>query len=245
MIQSKLLSQFPELVQAVTDKSEKNMDFRFGSTPSVLKRRQGVFTKLGLDLNRTVFIKCQQADQYKIVDSSDVGKGVKDFESGLLLDALITTERGLTLALLIADCLPIILYDPTNQVIALVHVGRNGAEKGLLQKVISVLVEKYTTDVKRLVMFIGPGILADSYVLDKVDKMDTRKWGNYISEYDYGYHIDLKNFVLSQAQQAGVLDKNMEMVDINTYVDANYYSHRRSVSTGEPEGRFMAIVALK
>lgn len=244
MIQSKLLSQFPELVQAVTDKSDGNFAFRFEDKQKVIENRQRLFRKLDLDPEKTVAIKCQQSDDYEIATSEDAGS-FYDPQSGLELDALITTDKNLTLTLTIADCRPIILYDPEHKVVAMVHVGRNGAEKKLLQKVAQALVDKYTTDVNKLVMFMGPGISANSYVFENVDTLDTKVWGSYISKRADGYHLNPKNFVLSQALQIGLRDENIEVSDIDTYSDLNYYSNYRSYHQGDSEGRIIAVVCLK
>lgn len=56
-------------------------------------------------------------------------------------DALVTTHRGLALAVLTADCVPVLLSDTEAGVVAAVHAGRIGARNGIVPKTISQMVE--------------------------------------------------------------------------------------------------------
>ena len=54
-------------------------------------------------------------------------------------DAIITDQKNLPIAVLTADCVPILLYDRKKKIIAAIHAGWKGALKGIIQKVISFI----------------------------------------------------------------------------------------------------------
>ena len=54
-------------------------------------------------------------------------------------DALITDKRSLPIAVLTADCAPILIYDESKEMIAAIHAGWKGAYKGIVKKVVQTL----------------------------------------------------------------------------------------------------------
>lgn len=73
-------------------------------------------------------------------------------------DALVTATPGVPLAIRTADCLPILLADPENLVIAAVHAGWRGTVERIAGEAIRVMREKFGTDPRKLRAAIGPGI---------------------------------------------------------------------------------------
>lgn len=93
------------------------------------------------------------------VHGSDVLIGKVGSQTG---DALVTTERGLVLAIGAADCYPILFHDPVNNVIGAAHAGW----KGTLARIARNTIEKMVTlgaDVNEIRSAIGPGICRDNY----------------------------------------------------------------------------------
>ena len=58
-------------------------------------------------------------------------------------DAIITNQKRLPIAVLTADCVPLLLYDSKEKIIAAIHAGWKGAFKGIINKKISSLKEIY------------------------------------------------------------------------------------------------------
>jgi len=73
-------------------------------------------------------------------------------------DALISNRPGLTLAIRTADCLPILIADPRNHVVAAVHAGWRGAADSIAAKTVLALTERFGSRPEDLVVAIGPGI---------------------------------------------------------------------------------------
>jgi copper oxidase (laccase) domain-containing protein len=151
-------------------------------------------------------------------------------------DALITKNPNNLLALKAADCIPLILYVPNEQILALAHVGTSGAALHLPAKVIKKLI----FPPNQIHVYVGPHISQQSYRFPDRDisgkKLDN-SWADYITHEPDGTHINLLGYVLNDLKQAGIKAKNIEVDDIDTGSDSNYFSHRRHKLTGEPNGR--------
>lgn len=78
-------------------------------------------------------------------------------------DALITDAVGVTVAVSVADCLPILIADPENRVVAAVHGGWRGLAGGIVGTALAALSEGFGSDPGRCVIAIGPGIGACCY----------------------------------------------------------------------------------
>ncbi len=110
-----------------------NLGLHVGDTPAdVVVNRRRVAAALGTDLGDFVF--CQQAHgrRVAVVSGAERGRGALAVDDAIAsTDALVTTDPGTVLAILVADCVPIILIDPQAQVLACVHAGWRGTVAGV------------------------------------------------------------------------------------------------------------------
>ena len=106
-------------------------------------------------------------------------------------DAVITNQKHLPIAVLTADCAPILIYDKNNKMIAAIHAGWKGAFKGIVSKVVKFMIKKGCTP-KNITAVIGPCISIKSYEVkqnfikkfikkDKKNKVFFKKIGQKIS----------------------------------------------------------------
>jgi polyphenol oxidase len=79
------------------------------------------------------------------------------------IDALITSTQGVCIAVMSADCVPILLYDKRNHVVAAVHSGWRGTVARILEKTLATLNDKFGTLGEDIVAGIGPSVSQDSY----------------------------------------------------------------------------------
>jgi copper oxidase (laccase) domain-containing protein len=144
--------------------------------------------------------------------------------------------------LVVADCIPAALYDPISRQLCVLHAGRKGVELNILAEAVKMMNPK---DPKQLILVAGPAISKESYVFDSDEGVDKKFWG---SDFGLGndkkYNMDIKNKFKKQAIYLGLSEKNISISKIDTYQDQNYYSHRKSMKTGEAEGRFAIIASL-
>lgn len=93
----------------------------------VLENRRRAAAALGADLGDMVFCNQAHGREVHVVSAADRGRGALRLEDAIAsTDALVTAEPGLVLVVMVADCVPIVLYDPVAHVLACVHAGWRG-----------------------------------------------------------------------------------------------------------------------
>ena len=219
------------------------MSFKWGEIEEVIRNRKTFLEKNGFHLEDCVVMQVEHGEKIVIVDSSSKNTLT---EFAISADALITKEKNLTLFLLTADCLPITLYDPKNEVIALAHLGWKPTDLKLIVKVIEELKNKFGSDPIELIAHIGPGIHKESYIFKNLTQKNSPEWLPFLEDIPSGEtKIDLVGYNRAQMLAAGLLEDNIFIDSADTAISDEYYSHYRSVRMGEKEGRFATVLTLK
>jgi len=245
MYQLEQLKKFDGLVHGISTKKEGNMSFRWGKEEEVLKNRESFLKQLGISLGDCVNLSLQHEAEVIKVSSKDKGKGMYK-QDGVPGDALITKEKGLFLSLLTADCLPIIFYDQKKEVIALCHAGWKSVDKKIVQKVVDVFIKDYGSEPRDIFVAIGPAVHKESYKFSNPVQKELPGWEGFLEDLSDGQTaVDLIGYTVKQLMEAGVLKENIEINEVDTAVDSEFFSHYRSVRTGETEGRFATVVAIR
>jgi polyphenol oxidase len=156
-------------------------------------------------------------------------------------DALITNLKGLALVVSIADCVPILLFDPIQNAIGAVHAGWRGTANGIIKQAIQKMKWEFKTEPEDVLAFIGPSAGVCCY---EVGEEVAVKFENKIVPYNKTkIFIDLKKENASQLQQQGVVQGNIEMSKHCTICEAQlFHSYRRD---GKSAGRMIAVICLK
>ncbi|MCR6647143.1 MAG: peptidoglycan editing factor PgeF [Cellulomonas sp.] len=154
-------------------------------------------------------------------------------------DALVTRADDVALAVLVSDCVPVLLADPVARVVAAAHAGRRGLLDGVVQAALDALVAR-GGDITRVRAAIGPSVAGSSYEVpaelrDEVAAVlpptaATTAWGTPA--------LDLPAGVEAVLRAAGVPHVSRSARD--TWGDAELFSYRRSGRTG----RFAGVVRL-
>jgi copper oxidase (laccase) domain-containing protein len=151
-------------------------------------------------------------------------------------DGLVTRKSSALLVLKAADCIPLVFYVPGEKILALAHAGTSGAALHLPEKMLKEL-GRQPAEVQ---VYVGPHVSQKSYRFpdkDLSDKELDKSWDNYFTQETDGLHIDLLGYVIDELKNCGVRPENIEVSEVDTAADENYYSHRRHKITGEPTGR--------
>ena len=157
-------------------------------------------------------------------------------------DASWTAEGDLVLAVLVADCVPLLLANVDGSLVAVVHCGWRGTVAGVVEATLDALPESPS----RLVAWLGPGVCGICYevgsdvrealaaderrgvlVEQGSARGDARKW-----------RMDLPALILARLRRAGV--ERIVASSLCTMCDRRFYSHRRDGHTG----RFAALIWL-
>ena len=168
--------------------------------------------------------------------------------SPLEADGVATATPGLALAVLTADCQPVLFADAENGVIGAAHAGWRGARDGVLEATLGAM-EALGADRGRIAAVIGPTISQRAYevgpeFLEDFLTDDPENARYYANGADDRYHFDLPAYGLARLRAAGV--GSAEWTRHCTYSDPErFYSYRRSVHAREADyGRLIAAIVL-
>jgi YfiH family protein len=164
-------------------------------------------------------------------------------------DGMVTCTRGLGLAILTADCAPVLLADPKAGVIGAAHAGWKGALGGVLEAALEAM-EKLGAVRGRISAAVGPCIAQENYEVgaDFRDRFLERGPGHQRffvpSDKENHFRFDLPCYVADRLTRAGT--GSVESLGICTYpVDNGFFSFRRTTHAGEPDyGRQVSAIVL-
>lgn len=154
-------------------------------------------------------------------------------------DAFVTSLPGVAIGVRTADCVPVLLYDPLKRVIAAVHAGWKGTVLRVSQKVLEVMAVKLGSSAADIKAVIGPAIGPESFqvgieVAEKfklagfpMDHVWSFRGAGDGSPMSGGHHIDLFKANRWLLEQAGVLPDNIQLFDIDTFTNGDFFSARR------------------
>ena len=157
-------------------------------------------------------------------------------------DAFVTNLPGVAIGVRTADCVPVLLYDPVNRVVAAVHAGWKGTVLHISHKALEVMALKFGTVFSDIRAVIGPAIGPDSFqvgleVAQKfksagfpMDDIWSFRGPGDGSPMSGGHHIDLFKANRWLLEQAGILHENIQVFGIDTFIDDTFYSARREGS---------------
>lgn len=228
-----------------------NVSFIRGDAPDIVTenyRRLG--NAIGFDPHYIVASSQTHTTNIKEVNWEDCGKGfdkIKDYND---IDGLITNIPGVILTTFYADCVPLLLLDPVNQVVGAAHSGWRGTVNKIGTKVVKKMVDTYGCNPKDIMVAIGPSICQDCYEVSQevIDRFKNsyapELWSSLFYPTIPGkYQLNLWEACRQNFLEAGILSENVSMPDICTCCNPELlYSHR---VMGEKRGNFAAFIMLK
>ncbi|HYF68385.1 MAG TPA: peptidoglycan editing factor PgeF [Ohtaekwangia sp.] len=214
----------------------------YTSTPDrslVRNNRQRLADALGIAENRLYFPSQVHKTRIVYVTSSTSTEDLID------VDALMTAESGICIAVMSADCVPILLYDRKNQAVAAVHSGWRGTVAKILTKTLYAMREHFGTVGKDLLAGIGPSVSQDAYevgeeVIREVDQAFGASSGLMIPVAGNKAKLDLWKANKMQLLEFGVGKSQIEIADLCTVKNNDAFFSARQGDAG----RFAAGVML-
>lgn len=149
-----------------------NLGLHVGDRPrAVIDNRARAATAFGVDLDAIVFARQVHAATSALVGPEDGGRGTRSETDAVPgADILVTTAPGVTLAILVADCVPLALVDPEAGVLAAVHAGWRGTAAGAVGHALRAM-QGCGARPGRVRAFLGPAVHPDRYqVSDEVPR---------------------------------------------------------------------------
>lgn len=163
----------------------------------------------------------------------------------LKADSIITSKPGITLFMRFADCVPVFVFDPKKNVIALIHAGWQGTVKQIVSRTIEKMQDVFGSEPGELIGAIGPSIGPDHYeigsdVIEAVKNSLGTQAKDVLRIDKSRTTLDLWKMNQLFLEMAGV--RSIQIARICTACDtANWYSHRKE---NGKTGRFGAIFSL-
>ena len=141
-----------------------NLSFAVGDeAANVRENRRRAAAALGADPANFVFAAQVHGSRAEVVSAADQGRGtLAAGDAAGPADALVTATPGTVLAILVADCVPIVLYDPAAHVLACVHAGWRGTVARTAQAALAAMCSLGTRP-EDVIAGIGPSVAAGSY----------------------------------------------------------------------------------
>lgn len=141
-----------------------NLGLHVGDRPEDVAANRGrAAAAFGVGLDTMVFAHQVHGSAVSVVVPADRGRGTQREDDAVpATDVLVTAAPGVTLVILVADCLPIALVDPAARVLAVVHAGWRGTAAGAVSAAVRAL-EQHGARPERLRAFLGPAVAPDRY----------------------------------------------------------------------------------
>lgn len=169
-------------------------------------------------------------------------------ESGrepVIADAVITNARNIFIGILVADCVPILLYDGRKKIIGAVHAGWRGTAKQILKETIATMQQRFGSIPAEISVAVGPSIRQCSYEVDEDVYLAVQKAtgkGDYFSRQGNKYFIDLSSANRIQALDMGISPDNIWQSEDCTFCNPQkYYSYRYSGGSTGRQGGFIGM----
>ncbi len=239
IIRPNIFQQFPELIAAQSTRlggvSPKPFGMNLSShvgdeEKNVDENRQLLFDAIGVPAGAKAVYQNQ-------VHSSNIA--VVTGDEGVLKenDALITAKRNVLLGVTIADCTPILLYDPVSKLIAAIHAGWRGTEQMIALATVRKMIEA-GTDPKNIFGFIGASASREKYEVGL--EVATLFEEKHLVALEGGkFLLNVKGANLDQLLFAGIPEKQIEVSPLCTITDERLHSYRRD---GKRSGRMLAVI---
>lgn len=158
-----------------------NMAFPYGEMAEVIANRRRFLAAVGITLEDVVFMRPVHKVNVEVVGLKDKGRGAFEASSAIpSTDALITTEKGVGLALNAADCAPVILTNHRAEFLALYHAGREGTDLQIGRVVIARLKRMGFRNLDDYVAGIGPLIGKCCYKQQYLQTHTPQLWHDYL-----------------------------------------------------------------
>lgn len=193
-------------------------------TDAVVANRAALAAELGAAPSNLLFL-----DQ---VHGTEVATARQSWDSPPRADAAVTSTPGLHLAVMVADCVPVVLADDAAGVVAVAHAGRKGLADGVLQAAVAAMETHGAT---RVVAVAGPSICGACYEVPAQmrDEVDAAVRGTAGTTRGGTPGLDLAAGVVSVLAGLGV---ETEVLPGCTAESQDLYSYRRARVTGRFAG---------
>ncbi|MBL3519985.1 peptidoglycan editing factor PgeF [Arcobacter lanthieri] len=220
-----------KIIYNFTTSNDGNLAFHVGDNEkNVIRNRQNLALKMGYDYNDLIYMNQTHGNNIQIVDEN-YPKLIEN------CDAIITKSKNLPLMVMVADCIPILMFDEKKGVIAAIHAGRNSTFLKIAQIVAQKMIDEFDCKVIDIKVVLGASIQKCCYeVSSELALIVENSFGK---EFINGRNIDLQGINKKLLLEIGI--KNIEISSICTKCSNKpYFSYRKDKNTG----RFAGVIFI-
>ena len=252
MIKSKKLSKFRNIEHAFFNRLGgkstgifKSLNCGLGSSDNkkdILKNLKIVSNKINAKSKKIFLLNQVHSNKFHYISKNSKLNNNK-FEG----DALITNKKSLPIAILTADCAPILIHDEKKEMIAAIHAGWKGAYKDIVIKVVKFMIKKGCSP-ENITAAIGPCISSNNYEIKEDFKkkfMKKDKKNNiFFKNTKNKNYFNLNKYIHFQLESLNI--KKIDIINKDTFIAKNnFFSARRSISRNESDyGRNISVIMI-
>ncbi|WP_329388881.1 peptidoglycan editing factor PgeF [Streptomyces sp. NBC_01716] len=210
-----------------------NLGGAVGDDPAAVRaNRTAAAESLGIDAARVVWMNQVHGRDVAVVEGPWEPAGSDAIPA---VDAVVTTSRGLALAVLTADCVPVLLADPVAGIAAAAHAGRPGMVAGVVPAAVDAMIAR-GAEPSRITARTGPAVCGRCYEVPEAMRAEVAEavpeswaetsWGTPAVDVIAGVH--------AQLAALGIGDRHRS--EVCTLESADHFSYRRDRTTGRLAG---------
>lgn len=219
----------------------------------VRKNRELLCNMLDIS-SRNLIIPRQTHSANVLVVSSDFISLTEEEQAACLnnIDALITNIPEICIGVTTADCVPVLIYDPKQKVLAAVHAGWKGTVANIVGETVTKMQACFNCNSRDMLAAIGPSISIDCFEVGEEVVSKFADAGYNMSEISYRNmstgktHIDLWKANSIQLEKSGILARNIQIAEICTYSnpDKFFSARRQTIHSGRMLAGGLMKIAL-
>ncbi|WP_345986015.1 peptidoglycan editing factor PgeF [Sulfurimonas sp. HSL-1656] len=249
MITSKLLAEAEGLLHGFTERqgggsdapyASLNLAYHVGDDAVVVDANHALLAEqFGYAPERLVHMRQVHSDRI-VRCTPEMG-----FESRPECDALMTDIGGQPLMVMVADCTPVLLFDPRRRAVAAVHAGRAGALKNIVGKTVAAMHDAYGSNPADLLAVLGPSIGSCCYEIgpEVAAEVEAAGCGTALSLRDGRRYLDVNRILVQQLEAAGLSAGHIDLLAACTACATDrFFSYR---AEGGTTGRQAGVIVLK
>ncbi len=212
-----------------------NLGKSTGDNPEqVAENRRRFCVAAGCDVGQLAWSKQVHGTDVRVVTAPGGAEG---------FDALISATRGVVLAVSVADCTPILIFDAKNGVVAAIHAGWRGTCGGIVHQTLALMQSHFGSIGADCYAYVGTCIDECSFeVGDEVAEAFDPAFKR-LDEQKGKFFVDLKQANAAQLTDFGVPADHIEISPYSTVLhNVDYFSHRKEQGV---TGRMMAVIGIR
>ncbi len=220
----------------------KSLNCGIGSKDDVnnVKKNLEIVSKT-LDIKSNKLAIMNQTHSNKVLSIKNINN-LKRFDC----DALLTSDEGIALCVLTADCAPILIYEAQKKIVGCIHAGWKGAFSGIIENTILQLSDM-GGDKNKLFVTVGPCISQNNYEVKKdfysnfiSQSKQNEKF--FVKKDNNSFKFNLRAYINEKFKDLGI--QRIENIAVDSFASKNeYFSHRRAKKLGEDDyGRCISAI---